>query len=125
MPYTEDYIKHLRTQRRIFLVINVIAAVSMGILFYFIIHQQHQITRQAQTIQDERVANILRGCRSQNLRHDKTIKRLDALLKSSGVSKAKQKQSRQNTVFLIDALQPKQDCQKLVRLQVPSERETK
>lgn len=114
MPYTEEYIKRLRTQRIIFLIINVVAALSIAILFWAIVHQQGQIRKAAADIQQERYSSILRSCLDQNERHDDAIKTLNKLLTKSGVSKARRKASRRTTIQFINALAPKRDCIKVV-----------
>lgn len=78
-------------------------------------------------IQQERAANIVRGCRDQNKRHDDTVMQLDALLTIAKLSVAGEpgraeqiEQSRDFTVALIDALAPVRDCQAVIEQQIPS-----
>lgn len=107
MPYTEDYVHQLRIQRRIFLLINIIAAFAFALLY-------HKVTNQGHEIQQQRRDAIVRQCTDQNARHDGTIHTLDDLLKKSGVSEARRKASRATTVLLINAIAPKvKDCQAL------------
>lgn len=114
MPFTEEGMKQLRIQRNIFLALNTAAAIAMAVLVGLVIHTNHKVNGQTAEIQRQRAENIMRDCVDQNNRHDKTVRTLDELLKKSGVSPARRAASRQTTVLLINALAPKQDCDKLV-----------
>lgn len=100
-----------------------------------------------QAVQDERTRNVRESCEATNQRHDNTVNALNRVLleRLSGdkvspdtpqeqvsaqlaaelkaadppVRRATQ-QSLASTIFLIDALQPKRDCDRLVKQQVPS-----
>lgn len=113
-PYTKEVVEHLRLQRRIFLSLNTVAAVALSILFYLIVHQQHQISKQAQDIQNERARATFASCQEQNQRHDATIRQLQRVLDQSGVPLKVRRSSYRNTILLINALQPRQNCQKRV-----------
>jgi hypothetical protein len=70
-------------------------------------------------IQASRADSIRRACVEQNERHDRTLRTLDALLtaRAEGVSRARLerlKESRASTVLLIEALAPRDDCEKRV-----------
>jgi uncharacterized protein YlxW (UPF0749 family) len=111
MPYTEEYIHNLRLQRRIFLFINCVSAVAMGILFWAVVHQQHQITRANHAIQEQRHESIIRDCQDQNVRHDNTIKTLNKLIANlPRDERARAETNKAFTVVLINALAPKQNC---------------
>jgi hypothetical protein len=77
-----------------------------------------------QSFKDTRKAFVRDSCVAQNKRHDKTIKKLDKLynpaFKRAKTVKRQKKlsQSRQGTIGLIDALAPKQDCEKLALVSV-------
>lgn len=72
--------------------------------------------------QNQRIENIRNNCRTTNKRHDNTIKALDRALKvelknlpkGQVVTKEQIKANRDSTIFIIDALQPHQDCKLLV-----------
>lgn len=109
----------LKRQRRIFVIINVIAAISMAILFYFIVHQQYQIGHQTQIIQHERVEAIFRQCRDQNERHSNATATLNKLLPAR-LATPRILRSRRFTTLMINALAPYQDCNKVTQQAVPS-----
>jgi hypothetical protein len=120
MLHTEEMIGHLRLQRRIFLAINIAAAVAMAVLFYFIVHQQHEISKQTDVIQAQRIEAIVRECQSSNDRHDKAVHILNELLSVPGVSAARRHDTKRFTVPLISAITPKQNCNKLAEQVVPT-----
>lgn len=96
-------------QRLTFLALNIVAAIAMGVLFYFV-HEQ------GQTIQAERRASVLRNCHDQNQRHWNTIATLDELIaQAPPARRAQAAASRRYTVLLIQALAPLQDCDALVK----------
>lgn len=113
----------------IYLMLIVVSAATTAILFYFVVHQQHQLFGQQRQIATvaletsaERRNSILRTCRDQNSRHGDAVKALDQLLKKSGVSGTRREQSRDSIVLLIDALAPRQNCQKLISSTAPKRR---
>lgn len=120
MPYTEEMIRSLTKQRTIFMWINIVAGLSMFILFYFSVHQQHQITHQTAVIQQERYNAVFRSCSEQNERHQSAVEALDLLLKNTGVNVKRREQSRSNTLLLINALAPVRDCKRLAERTVPT-----
>lgn len=74
-------------------------------------------------INEERSQNVLRNCLDVNTRHRSTVRQLDALLEArlrsaSPAERKLLKQSRANTVVLIDALVPERDCRALAARQV-------
>lgn len=113
-PQTQEVLNHLRLQRRIFLALNTVAAIAVGILFYLVIQQQHQITHQSQDIQNERARATLVSCQEQNQRHDATIRQLKKVLNQPGVPERVRQSSYRNTILLINALQPRQNCKQRV-----------
>jgi hypothetical protein len=125
VPYTEQYIKELRLERRLFMLINLIAAGALVVLFYLITHQQHEIAKQTSVIQQQRYATVFASCEDQNGRHDHTIKVLNAIITKLETANLTKKQKRQlrvsarDNILLINALAPKRDCieaaQKAVR----------
>lgn len=73
----------------------------------------------ALSFQRERLGTVRRNCEAQNARHDNTIKELNYLVHTippqNGQTKAQQIQGAEQFVFIIDALQPKTDCDTAVR----------
>lgn len=74
-------------------------------------------------INAERAENIERACREVNARHDNTIRALDDLIAKrapslSPAQRARVRESRENTVLLVQALVPRRDCAALVAAQV-------
>lgn len=107
MPYTEEMVRRLVVQRRIFLALNTVAAIAMAILLVQHRHLSHQ-----QRI--DRRTTIIRSCNDQNARHVETIRTLDNLIaKLPPSQRAQANRSKQFTVLLINALAPVQDCEKL------------
>ncbi len=105
----EEWLQKLIARALIaFAVIGVTSAVAL--LGFGIILKQHQnVTKE---IQNQRRLQVLEPCISQNVRHDTTIARLNRAHFD--------KEAEQLTISLIDALAPKQNCDKLVRQQVRS-----
>lgn len=69
----------------------------------------------ARQIQAQRIESIRRNCREQNKRHDRTIAALDLLIsKAPPGRRARAKQGRKSTVFLLNAIVPHQNCRALV-----------
>jgi hypothetical protein len=71
-------------------------------------------------INEERAANIVRSCEDVNARNLAAVRELDRLLeqRSSNATPEQVERSRETTTALIDALVPRRDCGRLVRLQV-------
>lgn len=69
------------------------------------------------SIQSQRADAIGAACVEQNVRHDKTIATLDALIAKlpPGPRRERSERNRDGTVLLIKALAPKRDCDALVR----------
>lgn len=88
----------------------VLALVVVGVLW--------QDNRdQTDAIQRSREETIRRACEQQNDRHDKTILQLDAIIADmpSGPARQEAEQNRDGTILLLDALVPKQDCDRVVQ----------
>lgn len=118
MPYTEDYIKRINRQRKLFLLINVVAALAVGIGAYLIWHQNNEIRGQAAQIQAQRYWSVLRLCEDQNHRNKHTIGKLEEIAKKISQhvgqkERAQLKQSIGYNIELIDALAPVQRCRKI------------
>lgn len=84
-------------------------------------HSLAQQTAQlARTIQLQRLDGIRRGCEDQNRRHDGTIRALDDVIarvvRDAPERKTELARARAQNVLLINALAPKQDCDRLVRI---------
>lgn len=105
----------------VYLILVTVAALVGAVLLYFVIHQQHQIRRESSDIQAERVASVTRSCLDQNTRHGAAVTALYALLKKSGVPKAKRDASAAPILSLIDALAPKQNCDQVVAAALSSQ----
>lgn len=124
MPDTQKVYRNLVIQRRIFLTINVVAALVVGILWYGIRvqsaenHKQNAtILKQASQIQHQRRESIMRSCDDQNRRNAKTIQTLDNLIaKFPPKRRAEAEANKVYSVLLINALAPKQNCIKLTKL---------
>jgi hypothetical protein len=71
-------------------------------------------------INQERAANIVRSCMDVNARNVAARLELDRLLaqRSANATAEQVERSRSTTTALINALVPRRDCQRLVRLQV-------
>jgi hypothetical protein len=71
-------------------------------------------------VQNQRAIALRDSCQGQNARHDRTIKRLDDVIKETKnpEDRARSIRNRDATVSLIEALQPRQDCEKLIRERV-------
>jgi hypothetical protein len=83
------------------------AALLVALVFIFV--GFHQIA----TARDQAVRTALeRACNEQNVRHDRTVAKLDELVVgiSDPVRRARAEQNRAGTVALIDALAPKRQC---------------
>jgi hypothetical protein len=104
-----------RWEPYIYLALIVIAAASIAVLVAELVHQQHQTRHLAAQIQRQRTDGIIRSCRDQNQRHDTATAYLNQLLKKSGVSAARRRQSQVQVGGFINALAPKQNCLKLAQ----------
>lgn len=95
----------------------VVALVGFGVVL-------SQLTDTQTSFKETRKAFVRDSCTAQNKRHDKTIKKLDklygpAFARANTVKRQKRlQQNRQATIGLIDALAPKQDCDKLALVSV-------
>jgi hypothetical protein len=79
-----------------------------------VIFSLSNIHNQNRKIQQERSDAILRSCVDQNKHHDDAIIALRNLLIKSGVAKNKRQAAAEPATTLIDALSPRQNCDKLV-----------
>lgn len=72
----------------------------------------HQSSGARDEIQQSRHEAVVRTCREQNARHNRTIKKLDSLIAREGNAARgrRARQRRDSTVALIDALVPKKNC---------------
>lgn len=77
-----------------------------------------RVAVQSNDIQQSREDAIRQSCEDTNARHDHTIAQLNILLdqalKDHPEDRARIEQSRASTTLLIDALVPRQDCDRLV-----------
>jgi hypothetical protein len=88
--------------------INATAAVSRRTA----VDSKHTATRLAavvREIQAQRRTNIRKNCEDQNIRHDRTIRRLKMIARAKHVADAR----IQPSIRLIDALAPRHDCVRL------------
>lgn len=74
-------------------------------------------------IQKSRTENMLISCESQNARHDATIKAVFKITQKKWLTAKPQEKlvirtQRRGTVFIINALAPKQNCAKLVKARI-------
>jgi hypothetical protein len=121
MPYTQQYVHAMRIA---FSIICVIAAISVGIGAYVVVHQHDQI-RQDQIeiqksqllIQEQRYETVYRSCADQNRRNTRTIAALqsivDGIIKKHPEQKQSLKQAVKENVLLINALVPVRTCRAL------------
>jgi hypothetical protein len=98
-----------------------VAGVVLAILAY------GKINPTIQAIQAERARNVRANCLDTNGRHDRTIatldRRLQVAVRRAPPAQARQiRASREFTVALINALAPRRDCERLVKLQVRTAR---
>jgi hypothetical protein len=70
-------------------------------------------------INQSRVEVALENCRSQNLRHDNTIRELNVLISELPKDRqARAQASKPFTILLIDALAPKRNCATVIPEQI-------
>lgn len=127
--YTYDHL------RAIYLVLLLASIVAISILIgvgAYLYSQNH--TRQKEIghlvqengklirrIQDERTASIIRGCTARNKRHDLTIQRLTEIYNETakdlpaGQSLEALRQGEARTKYVINAIVPFEDCNKLAQ----------
>jgi len=104
MPYTKEYIEHLEKQRKLFMIINLIAALAWCVLFYLWWTQHNDI-------QHQRYASVLNTCLDQNTRRANTIRTLNhVILKLPPKQQARAAKRAQYTILLINSLAPHQNC---------------
>lgn len=93
------------------------AAAIVG--FGFLLNEQG---KQATEIQNQRREAILRSCGELNQRHDETIKAFHEVAEQESKKHPERavqiKESTQGTLRLINALVPKQECQRIAALAV-------
>lgn len=88
----------------------------------------HREALNADNIQKQRKATIMRSCREQNVAHDKTYNKLIFLAKqdedqrTTEAAKQEVRRRRDVTLGLIDALAPRQNCVMLVTQAVEKEK---
>jgi hypothetical protein len=113
----EDYAKGRRRFRRMVMLGLVLASFSVFLSAWLFVRVQNAVDQSNR----ERAANVQRNCLETNDRHDNTIDALDTLLAvrleaaQTKAERARLRDSRSNTVLLIDALSPRRDCDELVR----------
>jgi len=129
-PYTEEMLEELRnenrrieTQRRIFLILNFVAAIAMAILFALILSDRNSIKREANVratqIQQQRYDVAYGNCLDQNGRNRNTIQTLNNLISKLPPSQlAQAEQSKEFTILLINALVPIRNCQQVAKQSV-------
>lgn len=101
-----------------YIAIVIVAAASMAILFVMIQDDRHSLTREASIratqIQQQRYDTVYATCIDTNQRHDRTIRKLQALsadyIKKHPAQKSQIKANIQGNIALIDALVPKRNC---------------
>lgn len=72
------------------------------------------------TIQEDREASIRRSCVESNERYDDTLARVDKLIAEmpDGARKRRAEANRASTLFFIEGLVPKRDCERVVDRQL-------
>lgn len=104
MPYTQEYIRHLEKQRRLFIIINLVAVLAWAVMFYLWWTQHNDI-------QHQRYASVLRNCLDQNTRRANTVKTLNhIILRLPPKQQARAAKNEQFTILLINSLAPHQNC---------------
>jgi negative regulator of sigma E activity len=130
MPIPTETMRERRIWRVTVMASAVLAALS--ILFSVLLYEQGQdrahtnrvlalkAQRLAGEIQAQRINAIRTSCEAQNQRNVKTIKTLDGLIaKLPSKQRPRAQAGRDNTVLLINALAPKQNCAKVVQEAAP------
>lgn len=114
MPYTQEYvdrmeraIRELKFQRKVFMVVNIIAALSVAGIVVLWINQRN-------SIQKARYLTVLNNCEDQNTRRARTIGELNVIISKLPPDKrAAAEISKGNTILLINTLAPHQNCAKV------------
>lgn len=124
----------------LYFILNAVAAIVFGILFYFVYTQGQRIDDQAskaQTyatqsrdlsiqnhqltirIQNQRRDLTYSNCKDQNKRHKNAVSSLYKLLTTAGVPSTRLKKSAEPIIGLITALAPHRNCVKVANHSVP------
>lgn len=105
-----------------FILVGIVVTNLVGIAFGSYFYEQNK--NRIRDINENRVEIMLKSCEAQNQRHDATVKSLDALISkrlktiTDPAEISRIMAGRESTVLLIDALDPVQDCEKLVQARI-------
>jgi hypothetical protein len=113
-----DFIRHHRRRQRLMVAAFFVLVVASTASLYWVNAlskaRADDNARNAQRIQDQRKVSTHDGCVDQNHRHDATISRIRVLVRRAH----KPASAAAPSITLIDALAPRQDCDRLVRERV-------
>lgn len=100
---------------------------ALGIMVLLVVFGVRSNQHRVEQINQERARNVRTSCEDINSRHDRSIVTLDKLIgrragseEQTKAHKEQIRQSRANTVMLIDTLVPKRDCDVYVKTLVSS-----
>lgn len=106
--------KHTNT---IYMILNVIAAIAIGVLFWLLVTQQHRLDRANKNITIQRYETQLRDCFDLNRRHHDAIV---AVLKNQNRSDADFDVDQKLILAIINAGIPHHNCQTYARVTTDS-----
>lgn len=109
--------------RWLYIFVVVISAMAMAVLFVMIQNDRSNLNREANIratqIQQQRYDSIYGTCVDQNHRHDKAVKRLQAIaqtyIKKHPETKLQVKASIKQNKLLISAIVPHQNCKAVAK----------
>jgi hypothetical protein len=98
---------------RVFMIINVVAAVAVLVGTLLFVHDRAEIRAENRDIQAQRYDAAYRSCRAQNARHDQTIRAINGLInKEPSTERSRARAQIGSTLLVIDAIVPKRNCRK-------------
>jgi len=111
MPYTEEYIKELRKQRKLYLIVNCVQAAIILILVILWLGQRSDLKGLIHQVQEQRYTSALRICEDQNSRRSHTVSVLNReIQKLKDGQRVRAEANKVATIALINALAPHQRC---------------
>jgi hypothetical protein len=113
------YARFVKVASLILVLLAIVTGASGALSVYLLGENQERIS----DVQHERYSTIFRSCRDSALRHERTIDRLDRLVRQikNPARRARAEQNRAGTVALISALAPKvENCNAYARSRVRS-----
>jgi len=111
MPYTEEYIKELRKQRRLYLIVNCVQAAIILVLVILWVGQRSDLKGLIHQVQEQRYTSVLSSCEDQNARRAHTVAVLNReIQKLKDGQRTRAEANEVSTIALINALAPHQRC---------------